>query len=95
MMYLWDVQTDTPEKVFAADLYCHNECFEQYITLPKDQDSTTSLTNNPEQELFLKAVSYLDPLLRDGYGFTVTEVKEFLFSLSENNDFEIYNRDSK
>ena len=94
-VFLRCADLDTPEKVFAADLYCHNECFKQYITLPKDQDSTESPTNNPKQEFFLKAVSHLDPMLRDGYGFTMTEVKEFVFSFSENNDFEIYNRDVK
>ena len=53
--------------VRCLDLYCHNKCFKQHITLPKDQDSTESPTNNPKQELFLKAVSYLDPMLWQGY----------------------------
>lgn len=43
----------------------------------------------------MKALSYLDPMINDGCGFTVTEIKEFMLSLTESCDIEIYNRDVK
>ena len=38
-------------------------------------------------------VSY--PLNKDGYGLTVTETKDFMSSLAENYDIELYNEDVK
>ncbi|MES9882523.1 MAG: hypothetical protein ABW185_16770, partial [Sedimenticola sp.] len=38
---------------------------------------------------------HLAPLIKAGYGFTVTEISEFVSSLAENGDVEIYNRDVK
>ena len=41
------------------------------------------------------ASSYLIPLIKDGYGLTVTEIKDFVSSLAEIYDPELYSRDSK
>ena len=45
----------------------------------------------------MEALSYLDPLIKDGYGYglTVTEIKDFVSSLAENYDSALYNRYSK
>ena len=32
-------------------------------------------------------------LNKDGYGMTVTKIKDFMFSLAENYDIELYNKD--
>ena len=40
----------------------------------------------------MEALSYLDPLIKDGYGLTVTEIKNFVSSLAENYDSALYNR---
>ena len=43
----------------------------------------------------MEALSYLDPLIKDGYGLTVTEIKDFVSRLAENYDSALYNRYSK
>ena len=43
----------------------------------------------------MEALSYIDPIIKDGYGLTVTEIKDFVSSLAENYDPELYNRESK
>ena len=43
----------------------------------------------------MEALSYLDPLIKDGCGLTVTEIKDFVSSLAENYDSALYNRYSK
>ena len=88
--------SDTADKGFAADVYCHRLCCSKYVTLPTDPDLDGSPPeSNPKQELFCKALHYLNPLIQDRYGFTMTEVKELMYSLQEEDDVEIYNRDVK
>ena len=48
----------------------------------------------PKHDLFVEALSYFDPLIKDGYGLTVTEIKD-LSNLAENYDSALYNRYSK
>ena len=43
----------------------------------------------------MEALSYLDPLIKDGYGLTVTEIKDFVSSLAENYDPALCNIYSK
>jgi hypothetical protein len=43
----------------------------------------------------MKAVRRLDPLVQDGCGLTVTEVKQFMSNLSETKNIEISNGDIK
>ena len=43
----------------------------------------------------MEALSYLDPLIKDGYELTVTEIKDFVSRLAENYDSALYNRYSK
>ena len=43
----------------------------------------------------MEALSYLDPLIKDGYGLTVTEIKDFVSRLAENYDSALYNIYSK
>ena len=38
---------------------------------------------------FVEALCHLYPLNKDGYGLTVTESKDFMFSLAENYDIEL------
>ena len=38
-------------------------------------------------------ISDLDPQIEDGYGFTLTEIREVI--MTENNSVELYNRDVK
>ena len=41
----------------------------------------------------MEALSHLYPLYKDGYGLTVTEIKDFMFSLAVSYDTELYNKD--
>ena len=43
----------------------------------------------------METLSYLDPLIKDGYGLTVTEIKDFVSSFAENYDPGLYNKYSK
>ena len=45
-----------------------------------------------KHDLFAEALSYLDPLIKDAYGLTVTEIKYVVSSLAENYDPALYNR---
>ena len=38
----------------------------------------------------MEALSHLYPLYKDGYGLTVTEIKDFMFSLAVSYDTEWY-----
>ena len=39
-----------------------------------------------KHDLFVEALCYLDPLIKDAYGLTVTEIKYVVSSLAENYD---------
>ena len=41
----------------------------------------------------MEVSSHLYPLNKDGYALTVTEIKDFVFSLAENYDIELENKD--
>ena len=41
----------------------------------------------------MEALSHLYPLYKDGYGLTVTEIMDFMFSLAVSYDTELYNKD--
>ena len=41
----------------------------------------------------MEALSHLQPLHKDGYGLTVTEIKDFVFSLADKYDIELHNKD--
>ena len=41
----------------------------------------------------MEALAHLYPLNKDGYGLTVTENMDFMFSLAENYDIQLRNRD--
>ena len=47
----------------------------------------------PKHDLLVEALSF--PLIKDDYGLTVTEIKDFVSSLAENYDSALYNRYSK
>jgi hypothetical protein len=85
----------TPEHIFAADIYCHKTCFIQYVHPPSQSETIQNPPVTAKHELFMSALVHLDPLIKDGYGFTVTEIKEFMLSYSENDNTELYNRDVK
>ena len=87
---------NTPESIFAADIYCHKTCFTQYVHLPKQSETKPGPSQTkPRHDLFMEAVPYLDPLIKNGYGLTVTEIKDFMSSLTKNEDAELYNKDVK
>ena len=64
----------------------------QYVHMSKQKQNMVLLKLN---DLLVEALSYLDSLIKDGYGLTVTEIKDFVSSLAENYDPELYSRDSK
>ena len=41
----------------------------------------------------METLSHLYPLNKGGYGLTVSETKEFMFSFAENYDIELCNKD--
>ena len=41
----------------------------------------------------MEDLSHFYPLYKDGYGLTITEIKDFMFSLAVSYDTELYNKD--
>ena len=48
-----------------------------------------------KHDLFVEALSYLGPLIKDLSRLTFTEAKDFVITLAENYDPVLYNRYSK
>ena len=68
----------------------------QYVHLSKQSETKYGAPQTkPKHDLFVEALSYLDPLIKDGYGLRVTEITDFVSSLAENYDSALYNRYSK
>ena len=83
-----------PEDVYAADLYCHVSCFKQYVFKSTQNNqciNEMNATSSIKYNVFNKIISDLDPLIKDGYGFTLTEIREMM--MAENDSVEVYNRD--
>ena len=66
-------ELNTPEDVFAADLYCYSVCMKRYLhkydpNLEESADPVTMDTSHTSTEmkyvLFLRALDHIDPLLR-------------------------------
>ena len=90
----------SPERLTAADLYCHRKCLREYFKNHKEE-STSKTEDTPEppnrkKELFHLALKELDKRINDGMGFTMTEIREYMSSLDKDPDPVIlYNRDIK
>ena len=68
----------------------------QYVHLSKQSETKYSPPQTtPKHDLFVEALSYLVPLIKDGYGLTVTEIKDFVSTLAENYDPMLYSIYSK
>ncbi len=91
------------EDVFASDLYCHAVCIRRYLhkyeqdvqsssSIPIDQCNSNSAVKHT---LFLQALEHIDPLLQEGYGFTVKDITSCMYHSDDTPDFIIYNRDVK
>ena len=85
------------EIVFAADiLYMLSKyLFHTICSLVKTETKIGPPQTKSKHDLLVGASSYLNPLIKDGYGLTVTEIKDFVSSLAEIYDPELYSRDSK
>jgi hypothetical protein len=35
---------DTPDKIYAADIYCHNSCYKRCVTLSSDPNMKVGLS---------------------------------------------------
>ena len=52
------------ESLFVADIYYHSTCFMQYVHLSKQSESHYGPPQtNLKHDLFVEALSYLDPLI--------------------------------
>ena len=52
-----------------ADIYCHRTCFMEYVHLPKlPETNPNPPQTNHKHDLFMEALSHLNPLIKDGYG---------------------------
>ena len=59
----------------------------QYVHLSKQSETKHGPPRTkPKHDLFVEALSYLDPRFKDSYGLTFTEIKDFVSSLAENYD---------
>ena len=90
-VYIRCADLETPEDVYAADLYCHDVCFKRYIYIPKESDKIKE--ESLKDKLFNDVITTLDPLIKQGYGFTLTDIREMM--MEHNATIEVYNRDVK
>ena len=68
----------------------------QYTHFSKQSEAKSGPPRTkPKYDLVVEACSHLDPLITDGCGLTVTEIKDFTSSLAENDDAELYTRYAK
>lgn len=91
-VYVRCADLSSSDDIFAADLYCHKFCFQKYTNF-KQTDPTCETKTNPKIGVFNDVISVLDPFIKSGYGFTISEIKEMM--LDTNNNIELYNRDVK
>ena len=45
--------------------------------------------------LLVKAMDNIQPYLQNGYGFTMSEIRDYMYRIDETGDVLIYNRDVK
>jgi len=93
-VYIRCADLDSPEDVYAADLYCHASCFKQYVSKSDQKEPKCELKTNPKTDVFINVISRIDPLLQGGYGFTMTEIREMMV-MNLDDSVEVYNRDVK
>ena len=68
----------------------------QYVHLSKQSETKYGPPQTkPKHDLFVEGLSYLDPLIKGGYGLTVTEIKDIVSTLADYYDPVLYNRYSK
>lgn len=82
-----------PDDIYAADLYCHNICFKQYVTKSDTKENPRDYEVSPKYDIFKNVMSEIGPFIEDGYGFTMTEIREMMMTKDET--LELYNRDVK
>lgn len=87
--------------LYAADLYCHNQCFLKYYekyertNLPCVSVQTSQSSIQEKRKLFLLAIDRIDSVFDKGGSYTVSEIKDYMMTLSPNEELNIYNRDVK
>ena len=82
-----------PDDVYAADLYCHNICFKQYVSMSHTKESLNESKASPKFKVFKDVKVELGPLIEDWYGFTMTEFREIM--MNKDDSLQLYNRDVK
>lgn len=82
-----------PDDVHAADMYCHNICFKQYVPMSHTKESLSKFKASSKWKVFKDVIAKLGPLIEDGYGFTMTEIREII--MNKDDSLQLYNRDVK
>ncbi len=88
----------TCEDVYAADLYTHECLYKRYLhRFLRVQSEGETPSEEPHKStkhaIFEQAIECIDPLLKKGYGFTMTQIKDFMMGFDTN--VQVYNYDVK
>lgn len=80
-----DLESDT--QVFGADLMYHKVCLEAYLRKYEYamKNVKEQKTISPKDVAFEKGMEIIGPKLKEGYGFTLTEIRELLNELAGGN----------
>ena len=77
-----DLEEDS--RVFGADLYYHKRCMEAYLSKfgwqinPESGPCNQNRQRSLKREEFLKEKSSLEGLLKNGYGISLSEIRELI-----------------
>lgn len=88
-VYVRCVDLNGPEDVYASDLYCHNIYFKQYVSESHTKESLCESRASLKCDVLKDVISELGPLIEDGYGFTMTEIREM--KMNKHDSLELNN----
>ena len=76
------------KEVTAADVFYHNKCHKEYCSKYEDEikkvDQSGSSKSTEKRDLFLEAMKDIYPRIELGYGFPLSEIRDYIMSLSGN-----------
>ena len=78
------------EKLFSADLFCHTLCFKRYTTLKQSEKLSMKRESDKKYNALTQVLKTLEPYLKEGYGFTISTIKEMMY-LEDQSLTIIYN----
>lgn len=87
---------DSEERIFAADLFAHGNCMKKYLLkYQRSVQPTKQSHTSPKFQVFQRISNVLKTLLEDGYGFTLSDIRDLMKNVDRhidirNNEVKIF-----